>query len=1249
MHTCLNSPSYFNDHNHSYLFQTTPLIISSSSISTSNCCCCSCCCCVTNSNYNNNNSLLRINPSSFLYNGLRQSTLIHFSPSKRLSNYGGRNSNSSVTRRTHSCNNDSGRNYYLEKLYTFNEMRKLRKGGYVCSGFGGKREGGFLSDGIDDVEILLDLLSEEVVSENVGVRERKRVEKKGARDVTSDRKSEFSGLDKKGLKCDEKVVGIRFREGEGKGRFVRKVNRGGREEGVRAREEEYERSFVGKVNREGRKEEIWLREEEDDNGRFVKKVNREGRKEGSSCSSYYSVASTGEYESDNEDVEIKHDNYFVEGESSSGYQDDRKMDRYMKSYEEDVRENVNRRWESSKDENEILKKNNLKSYYGNEEWRKKSEKKLNVESSQQQSQVSVNIEQNSQQHNEKTDRITNQSQSMKYKTLKEMSDTDNKVTELTPSTRRRYSDTGDKLVNDKRRSDLRVSRQDEYTRQSNVNLEARIREVDTKKASTSSSHEFRMKIREDSSAETSTHVEDRREEEHQNQFTTLRDSRMETQQISEISDTRITNIESNIRREKQKLHLEASSSAEKVTMDQKVDTRRKNIENKYSTSSVELVEAPTKSLETGRKTIKASSFNVDMPKEATSSYKALKLNPEPSTQEPGAHVPGKSIEDEYSTSGVELEEAPTKSMKTRRRTIKASSFNVGMPKEATNSYKALRLNPEPSSQEPSARLTGKSGSFPIATTSTAGEYQERPESSRVRQSEISHESCISSADEQQKSSSHFVGEFVEKARHELSISEVQQEKKTHEVDLASQEGEQYESKSSGEDGSGNSDQKDGGSGPSVEMWHETGASIQQPVGTDAPDSAGHAESVKGSGRSLWNIIGDVVRLRWASPRSESHTPKSGAGKGSPGQSTSSERWFSGHEPDDSNDENVKIGSKKGRKEYSNPSSSKRKVEPLVPSSSSNTNQGSSSKVMSPSLIEESSFPSAIRMRRSPVVKITSTTETDASTSGKAEEIIHKPLIQVPQIDASGSGKMVAVDQQGPVRRKLGRTDQVSKDRFDEWEEAYTVEAMQRKNDELFMREALLEAKKAADFWEVPVGAVLVQDGKVIARGYNLVEESRDSTAHAEMICIREASNNLRSWRLSGTTLYVTLEPCPMCAGAILQARIDTVVWGAPNKLLGADGSWIRLFPDGDGGNGLDKPPAPVHPFHPNMVVRRGVLSTECADVMQQFFQLRRKKKERKTEAEPPSPAPASCLPITHHRHSKFLSKMHDAFSIMFCL
>ncbi|KAK9051141.1 hypothetical protein SSX86_027767 [Deinandra increscens subsp. villosa] len=608
--------------------------------------------------------------------------------------------------------------------------------------------------------------------------------------------------------------------------------------------------------------------------------------------------------------------------------------------------------------------------------------------------------------------------------------------------------------------------------------------------------------------------------------------------LTNIENTSVSNTQSDIRTEKQELHLESSSLSEK----------RQNIEDKYSSVSNTQSDIRTEKQELHLESSSLSEKRQD-------------------------------IEDKYSSSQVAMVVGPTETMKTGRKTTKASSFHVGMPKEASSSYKALKLNPESSFQETGVH--------------------------------------IASADEQQKSAGQFVEEFVEKAKHQLSISE---------DELACEDDEQHELKSSGENSSGNYDKKDGVKGPSDEMWHESGA----PVNTSD-------EMLKKSGRSLWNVIGDVVRLRWGPSRSETHTPKSG---GVSNQSTSSERWFSGHEPDESS-----------RKDVSTPSSSKEKQDSPLLLSSSNTNQGSSSKSMSPLLIEESSIPlPSIRMRRSPVVKTTSVTgETDVSTSGKIDQIVPKPLAQIPHKDASGSGKMVIVEPPIPSRRKLGRTDQVSKDRFDEWEEAYTIEAKQRKNDEFFMKEALSEAKKAGDLWEVPVGAVLVQDGQIIARGYNLVEELRDSTAHAEMVCIREASNKLHSWRLSGTTLYVTLEPCPMCAGAILQARIDTVVWGAPNKLLGADGSWIRLFSDGNGGNGSDKPPPPVHPFHPNMKVRRGVLSSECADVMQQFFQLRRKKKEKKPETEPPSPPPPSCLPIAHHHNSKFVTKLHDAFSIMFCL
>lgn len=156
-------------------------------------------------------------------------------------------------------------------------------------------------------------------------------------------------------------------------------------------------------------------------------------------------------------------------------------------------------------------------------------------------------------------------------------------------------------------------------------------------------------------------------------------------------------------------------------------------------------------------------------------------------------------------------------------------------------------------------------------------------------------------------------------------------------------------------------------------------------------------------------------------------------------------------------------------------------------------------------------------------------------------------------------------------------------------------------DETFMNMALEQAQEAFSKGEVPVGAVLVApSGRVISASHNTTETDHDPTCHAEMSCIRKACAESQGWRLLDCTLYVTLEPCPMCAGAILQSRVGTVVYGASNPLLGADGSWIRMFPlDGhvDGRN--------PHPFHPDIVVRRGVCAEACASIMQKFFRMRR--------------------------------------------
>ena len=115
------------------------------------------------------------------------------------------------------------------------------------------------------------------------------------------------------------------------------------------------------------------------------------------------------------------------------------------------------------------------------------------------------------------------------------------------------------------------------------------------------------------------------------------------------------------------------------------------------------------------------------------------------------------------------------------------------------------------------------------------------------------------------------------------------------------------------------------------------------------------------------------------------------------------------------------------------------------------------------------------------------------------------------------------------------------------------------SDEWFMRQAMKESRKALVKGEVPIGAIVVKDGRVISRGWNQVETLKDATAHAEMIALTAAQEALGDWRLEGCTLYVTKEPCPMCAGAIVHCRPDRVVFGCPDARTGAAGGWINLL------------------------------------------------------------------------------------------
>lgn len=170
-------------------------------------------------------------------------------------------------------------------------------------------------------------------------------------------------------------------------------------------------------------------------------------------------------------------------------------------------------------------------------------------------------------------------------------------------------------------------------------------------------------------------------------------------------------------------------------------------------------------------------------------------------------------------------------------------------------------------------------------------------------------------------------------------------------------------------------------------------------------------------------------------------------------------------------------------------------------------------------------------------------------------------------------------------------------------------------DLVFMKQALSLAATGAEADEVPVGAVLVDRGEVVAAAHNMTNSTQNPLAHAEMLVIQQACERRQAWRLLECTLYVTLEPCPMCAGAVLQSRIKRVVYGAKQPRLGADGSWVGLLRScgPQEGEGLDAPglqPRCPHPFHPTLEVSSDVLGDESAALLREFFRRRRRESKQ---------------------------------------
>ena len=155
----------------------------------------------------------------------------------------------------------------------------------------------------------------------------------------------------------------------------------------------------------------------------------------------------------------------------------------------------------------------------------------------------------------------------------------------------------------------------------------------------------------------------------------------------------------------------------------------------------------------------------------------------------------------------------------------------------------------------------------------------------------------------------------------------------------------------------------------------------------------------------------------------------------------------------------------------------------------------------------------------------------------------------------------------------------------------------KKCDEKYMRMALREAEKASRSGEVPVGAVLVKGNRVLAKDHNRCIELHDPTAHAEILVLRQGGETLKNYRLNDTMLYVTAEPCPMCASAMIHGRISRLIFGAPEPKFGAVESKMRLFKD--------------HAFNHHVVVDHGVLEKECIETMKAFFREKRVSKRKK--------------------------------------
>ncbi|OAY47386.1 tRNA(adenine(34)) deaminase, chloroplastic [Manihot esculenta] len=1351
----------FNDFSNllSERFDKNPFLSSPSQC----CACCNCCSCCASSLATHR---VPITPS--LFYGLRQSTLIQWSPCRRL------------------ILGHRGPYYYRVPSYGLDEdcyevscsFKKKSGGERIKRRTEGKvgrlnlRERRCLSSA-DDAETVISLLSEEVTGECLGDRLQK---SSSSKRLELEKKSKYGDELKQHRKKNDRLSLL---ESDSKSQFeliTTELSREGyrmKEEREQCRRKENTDDFLKKEETG----EFRRKEERDGKEERSKGGNRRGRKASSSFSSYYSLSSMGDFESDKE---AQNEHVVSLEESSSRHKKELRSEE--NTFDGQVVEEFKRHGDRGQGK---VSEQGTDMRRADAAWdlRKKSEKQLTEidemqsreESSQLHSRMArtsisdhekvsssrkqirdenekltlaVSLEKGTgKQYNQTGDQVAEQSQiRRKYQEITHREDIQGKNGKATSQYQRQSNSREENLTAD---SDLVGERKGENygtvgesaecsNLRKNTTEMSEIGSVNVERVSNvQRQYESRMKIHEEDRAARSVWETNEKRQQTSEYITGHNESRRDSQWLSERPE-----IHDSTRSETGTKNQEASTGIVYHPVEEAKEKRS-------PTEGKTIGRIQSRKGSQGVTNISVNVTNVSVvhasDRERVNDSQITSVN---KITHQGSELmsvvkPIRETRERYEQTDERITEV--KSRKGAHMTSEASGFQEKTSEEASSSRASLNMvsqgrmqhidvegnyrNSQAVMTPPAPQMVarGSPSVDPFSEISTHEAHTETSESSlsvfnnnsgertpisqqelydKDRKGEIYGkplipEDALGSAHHLEESSLQFVGEFMQRARHELLSSKITEEKVTDQN--LTYEGEKDKEKSSGQNGSEDllfkeqDSRRSGVKGPSDEMWDVANPSFPEPSETEAAEGSTATTStvVKRRGRSLWGIIADVVRLRWGS---HAETPKSArrsGGKISSNDSVNSEAWFSGHDPEEISDKTIErersnmakeatsshhlqlmqmsgrgqgkesdmIGSKdelgllegetsssptifksgSTSKGISSPSEEENLVWGQDRKSSQGTRKqdGKSSQVFPPSTVvgETSSIPvPSSGMDTLMVEESYGRDKTDATISGSMELMEQPATAKLTEV-LSPDRKDGELKQ-----RRLQRNKQVLRDRFDEWEEAYIRESEQRKVDEMFMREALLEAKKAADTWEVPVGAVLVQNGKIIARGYNLVEELRDSTAHAEMICIREASNHLRSWRLAECTLYVTLEPCPMCAGAILQARIDTLVWGAPNKLLGADGSWIRLFPGGENGSELtDKPAAPVHPFHPKMTIRRGIMASECADRMQQFFQLRRRKKVKSEDL-----LPKPSLPIASHQ-SKILTKMHDIFHAFLCL